>query len=178
MRTIVLALVACLTAATLPAAEPPPVSVGSRIRAYASGTVVHGTLLAYGPEGLTIETRQGRDATTLGLERIERLQVAHGRRWLAGLFYGALIGSIAGLVAGLVEANHVARNGDCELCGLAVPAYFVLGIPVGALVGTAVAPPAWHDVSLPPLPEARKQGLGFRVLPVRGGAGIALTYAF
>jgi hypothetical protein len=173
-----LALVACLTAAPLPAAEPLPVSIGSRVRAYSSGTVVYGTLLAYGPEGLTIETRQGRDAITLGLERVERLQVEHGRSTLGGLFSGALFGLLLGIVAGLLEVHHVARNGDCEFCGLAVPAYAILGIPVGALVGAAAAPPAWHDASLPPLPEARKQGLGFRVLPVRGGTGIALTYAF
>ncbi len=178
MRTLVLMLAVCLAAATLPAAEPPTLSIGSRVRAHASGSVVQGTLVAWGPEGLTIETRQGRAATPLGLGRIERLEVADGRSVLSGVTYGALFGALVGLVLGLVQVSHASSNGDCEMCGLAVPAFAILGIPVGALVGGAAAPPAWHDVSLPSLPAGGRQGLRFQVAPVRGGARFALSYGF
>jgi hypothetical protein len=178
MRTTALTLAVCLAAATVPAAEPPTVSIGSRVRAWSGEAVVHGTLIAFGPEGLTIETRQGRDATTLGLERIDRLQVSHGRRVFAGVFWGAVIAALAGFVAGLVEANHAASRGECEMCGLGAVVYPVLAIPVGALVGAAAAPPAWHDVSLPALQDTRRQGVRFRVAPVEGGARFALSYGF
>jgi hypothetical protein len=178
MRTTALTLAACLAGATLPAAEPPPVSIGSRVRADSSGTVVEGTILAIGPESLTIETRQGRDAVTLGLGRIDRLQVPHGRRTLAGLFWGAVVGALAGFVAGLVQASRAASQGNCELCGLGVVVYPVFAVPLGALVGAAAAPPAWHDTTLPARPHARKPGVSLRVAPVEGGAHVGLSYAF
>jgi len=178
MRTTVLTLAVCLAAATVPAAEPPKVSIGSRVRAWSGETVVSGTLIAFGSEGLTIETRQGRDATTLGLGRIDRLQVEHGRSVFAGVFWGAVIAALAGIVAGLVEADRAASQGECEMCGLGVVVYPVLAIPVGALVGAAAAPPAWHDVGLPALPDTRRQGVRFRIAPVEGGARFALSYGF
>jgi hypothetical protein len=64
------------------------------------------------------------------------------------------------------------------MCGLGVVVYPIFAIPVGALVGAAAAPAAWHDASLPPLARARKQGLAFHVLPDRRGARVALAYAF
>ena len=176
MRTIAMALVACLTASTLPAAEPPPVPIGARVRARATdGSEVRGILVAYGAGGLTIETRAGRDASTLSFGRIERLQVADGQDWLAGVGGGVLVGVLVGLVVGFAQAS---RDSCDELCGLAVPAMAILGIPLGALVGAAAAPPHWREVPLPALPKAPKQGLGFQVAPVRGGARLALTYTF
>jgi hypothetical protein len=178
MRTTALTLAVCLAATTVPAAEPPTVSIGSQVRAHLGETVVQGTLIAFGSEGLTIETRQGRDATTLGIERIDRLQVSHGRSVFAGVFWGAVVAALAGFVAGMVEASRASSRGDCEMCGLGVAVYPVLAIPLGALVGAAAAPPAWHDVGLPALPHTRTQGVHFRIAPVEGGARFALSYGF
>jgi hypothetical protein len=176
MRTIALALVACLTAATLPAAEPPPVAIGSRVRAILTdGQRIEGVLVGYGPGGLTIETRTGRDATTLGLERIGHLKVAHGRQQFAGFVWGVLIG--AGAAIGLLAL--VVGGAGSEFYGgpiLAMGA--LLATIAGGVVGIATAPPSWRDARLPALPEDGKRGLGFRVAPVRGGTAVALTYAF
>jgi hypothetical protein len=140
------------------------------------GQRVEGVLVGYGPGGLTIETRTGRDATTLGLERIGRLKVAQGRQSFAGFVWGAILGAGAAIA---LLALAVGGGPRSEFYGgpiLAMGA--LLATVAGGVVGVATAPPSWRDARLPALPEDGKRGLGFRVAPVRGGTAVALTYAF
>ena len=64
MRTTAIALVVCLTAATLPAAEPSPPSIGARVRALgADGLRIEGILGTYGADDVTITIRPSRAMT-------------------------------------------------------------------------------------------------------------------
>ena len=178
MRTMATALVVCLTAAALPAAEPP--SIGARVRALgADGLEIKGTLTAYGAHDLTITTRRGRDATTIGLDRIEKLQVADGRDRGAGAVYGMIAGlavAIGATVVYLKDAGAACSEGPCLLYFFFVAA---ASLPAGALVGgIAAAPTRWRDVSLPAAPPPARSGFGLAVAPARGGARFALTYGF
>jgi hypothetical protein len=170
-----MALAVCLTAATLPAAEPSPPSIGARVRALgADGLKIEGILGTHGADDFTITIRNGRDATTIALDRIERLQVVGGRGWMAGFAHGAIIGIGLAVVAG-VAATRGCAGGEC--------AFYVLWLgrftlPLGAIVGTLWAPTRWRDVPLPASANPVSRGLGFQMAPARGGARIALTYGF
>ena len=166
MRTTAIALVACLAAAGLPAAEPP--SIGARVRAIgAGGLEIEGTLTAYGADDLTIKARHGRGVATVGWDRIDRLEV-FSRDRLAGLWRGALVG----LTIALAFTAPALINGceEVECAGYVVPFF---SIPLGALLGTSLGSVRWTEVPLPlpvPLPAtAGRPGLGLRIAPVQGG---------
>lgn len=180
MRTIVLTLAVCLAAATLPAAEPPPVTIGARVRARGSdGLGVEGTLAALGADDITILVAQGNQATSIRLDRIERLQFVDGRDRGAGFFWGLIagIGVAVGvhLSKGFQICNTNISDDACENYGGAIG---LLTVPLGALLGTVAAPQRWRDVELPAPARPSARGLRFQVAPVRGGARFALGYAF
>jgi hypothetical protein len=176
MRTTASALVLCLTAATLPAAERP--SVGSQVHALGpDGLEVKGTLTAYGADDLTITTRKGAHAVTIGFDRLQRLRVPDGRDYLGAFALGAVAGIVAAFVAGVIATGGLegCEEGGCVIAAII---YGFVTVPVGAVVGTALAPTLWRDVPLPVSPRPTSGGLGLRVAPVRGGARFALTYRF
>jgi hypothetical protein len=171
MRAMAIALMGCLTAATLPAAEPP--AIGARVRALGPGGLeIEGTLAAYEADALTIEGGHGRGVATVGWDRIDRLEV-FSRDRLAGLWRGALVG----LAIALALAGPALVNG-CEELECAVFAVPFVTIPLGALVGTDFAPRRWTEVPLPLPATHGRPGLGLRIAPVQGGARVALTYGF
>jgi hypothetical protein len=176
MRTTAIAVAVCLTAASLPAAERRP-SIGSQVRALGpEGLEIKGTLSAYGANDLTITTHKGGHAVTIGFDRLQRLRVPDGRDHLGGFALGGVIGMGLAFAAALIHLRDYSgcAEGPCLL--LAVYYGFVT-VPVGAIVGTALAPTRWRDVPLPTASTA-SVGLGLRIAPVPGGARFALAWGF
>jgi hypothetical protein len=173
MRTTAIVLALCLTAATLPAAERPP--IGSRVRALGpDGVEIKGTLTSYGASDLTITTGKGGRAVTIGFDRLERMRVPDGHDYLGGFALGTVGGVVLAFLAGLVGPSGGCSEGECILATIV---YSLVTVPLGAIIGTAAAPQRWRDVPLP-ASTPTSSGLGFRIAPVQGGARFALSLGF
>ncbi len=78
---------------------------------------------------------------------LEGLQVMRGRARPKGSFIGAAAGSFAGILIGMVCQARCPEN-DQGKRYLAPLVGFAIGVPVGAAVGTVLAPVRWVDVRL------------------------------
>jgi hypothetical protein len=163
-------------AVTSQAAEPHDLVIGTRVRArLESGARVQGVLVAFGADGIRIATREGKQPTLLPETRFDTLQRSAGRNHTAGLLRGALFG--AALAVAVTFGDGSCSGSDIG-CTWVIARLSLYAVPLGALIGLAASPERWRDVPRAVPPLRRRNGLGLDVVPVRGGSGFALTYAF
>jgi hypothetical protein len=158
------------------AADAATAAPGSRVRVTTANGRMVGRFVELQGETLVLARDAGGEAEALRVDRravvgIE-LSERRSRRgsWAAR---GALAGVVAAIVVGVV-AGEDCSSGD-SLCfdhGSVALGTAALAVPVGALVGVAVAPgEKWRPVAV--------EGLSVRPVAVRGGGlGVRLAFGF
>lgn len=169
------ALLATLVAGASPAraGSPAKLEPGARVRATVvereGGRIalkkIEGTLVALGDSTIMVKptaAREGRAVRVIPRTDLDRLEVQvhgsrRGRGALIGLGTGALFGAMIGLASGDDSGGFVAFSAE-QKAGMGA----ILLAPIGALLGTVVAPGAkWETVpDEPTIPEIAFCGAG------------------
>ncbi|HET8648198.1 MAG TPA: hypothetical protein VFO85_22065 [Vicinamibacteria bacterium] len=159
------------------------VSGGDKVRltwAGQDGSRLVATVLETGPGALVVRPRGGGPPLQVELDRLQRLEVARGRR---GHFKeGALIGFLPGFAFGAHVGNVLGcddQGSDCTAIDAALVVGAITGsitAVAGGLVGLAIRSDRWKEL---PVPGARGRArLGAALVPLRGGAAAGVTLSF
>ncbi len=135
-------------------------SPGNRIRIkQVDGTVLTGTLATLSPETIQLSVGAAVPTVEVPVEGIEALEISLGRQSRFGKYFGLTLAatSIAGAIIGAIA---YVDTGPCSwLCigpqtrgeyiawGLAGGA--IIGLPLGAIIGSQVREERWNRVALP-----------------------------
>jgi len=150
------------------------IAPGTRIRLSASqlgAEPIVGTLLAIGPEALSLELSGGGDQQTIPRSAVTRLEVSRGLKSQAGR--GALVGlAVGGAATMLLTFGDYSSDVHGDLNLLAIGAGLAAGgAAIGGLIGWAHKAEQWEVATLQPISVA--------VGPVRGrGVGVTVRLAW
>jgi hypothetical protein len=178
-RALVIVLPLSLMGAALFADDQPqagsPLKPGDRIRVWASTipTGAVGEVVNAEPDVLRIRLPDRPEPIDVPVTAVTRLQRSLGTRRNTGK--GALIGGLVGAAAGAAFVAVASGSEGCEgSCGGWALIFGALGGGAGAIVGTGVGALQKTD-RWETMPAGR---VGVRVVPVRQGAGVALSVRF
>lgn len=160
--------------------ETPVLDVGARVRVQTTGTQPRheGRVVAWDPEQLTLETKTGRDPVVIPYRQVTGLYVSGGRGRGKAATIGALVGVAAVGALFLTVPTECSGSGCAELFALvALPT-----AATGALIGAAVAPERWREVTAPgrnapSLRVSERVRVGFAPAP-GGGVRFAASYSY
>lgn len=158
------------------AADPANAAPGSRVRVTTASDRLVGRFVELRGETLVLARDARGETETLRVDRREVVTIElseHRSRKGSWAARGALAGVLAAIVVG-VAAGDDCSSGD-SLCfdhGTVALGTAILSVPVGALVGAAVAPgEKWRPVPV--------EGLSVRPVAARGGGvGVQLAIGF
>jgi len=150
--TILVAILAFVPLASVTAQDPPPVTVGTRVRVTAPDLDVDkydGTVAALRGDTLTVGTVQ------VPLASVTRLDVHQGRKGNVGK--GTIIGTLVGLPTGFAlgvfyqqACSHASDIGETclPLIPIGVVAVGLAGALVGGTIGSLIKTDRWEEVPL------------------------------
>jgi hypothetical protein len=153
-----------------------PLKAGDRIRIWAAdlSEKTVGRVVEAGPDFLRLQVKGRTGPVAVPLAAVTRLERSLGRRSSAGK--GALIGTVVGtgLGAALVMAS-LRSDSDCDgpctpYAIIAASAIVGAGALVGAFSGAVIKTERWESVGV--------GRVGVNVIPVRRGAGVAVSVRF
>ena len=140
------------------AQDPPAVASGAKVRVFApslSKDPIVGKVVSIGPDSLVLSPRNPRFPRRLGVpvRSLELLQVSIGRgsgrrNVLKGVRNGIVYGGLAGTVLGFAFTRPDEGVGRVDWSFAGMLGGAVIGIPLGALFGSAYASEKWEDVPL------------------------------
>jgi hypothetical protein len=146
---IVLSFVGLLLSGPLAAQQalpPSEIEIGARVRASVPavqpGRLI-GTVTALDVRALHLTTEPAGEPLTLPWSEIATLDRSLGASRGTGALIGAAAGTAAGILGGLLMAVTLRDAAFAPIGGA------VVGMPVGTLLGLAIAPERWQRV-LPP----------------------------
>lgn len=150
--TLLVAVLAIVPLTRVTAQNPPPVTVGIRVRVTAPDLDIDkydGTVAAVRGDTLTVGTVQ------VGIASVTRLDVHQGRKGNVG--QGAIIGTLVGLPTGLAlgvfyqqACSHASDIGETCLALIPIGAVAVglVGALVGGTIGSLIKVDRWEEVPL------------------------------
>ena len=146
LSIIPLAVLAVAPLTRITAQEPPPVTVGDRVRVTAALGVreLVGTYIAV--RGDTLELESEATLLAIPMASVTRLEVVAGRK--SGLVKGGIVGLMVGVGIGVAKVSGCGSGDDCFDAGLWLSAPPLAGMLLGGVVGALIKTDRWEEVPL------------------------------
>jgi hypothetical protein len=170
-RSLVVVALAFLALPNVAAAQFEPggkVRLGIRKDSAVGEKRLTGIVASLDQDALALEV-EGKGAVLVPYSDILKVEASHGRSRMRGMGCGLVIGAGVGAIAGLAQGDDSPGIVSFNAPEKAIM-FGVLAVPVGAVIGAIVGVERWERVE----PARLRVGL----LPVRGGAGVAVSVGF
>jgi hypothetical protein len=167
---------------TAPAAISLGAQPGARVRVVRSDSTTSsqtGTVVAVGPDGMTVRRDHPGDSLAIGFARLERLDLSRGRHGHAliglgvGVVGGALVGGLLGASTGNSGGLQILSKHDDTIIGAVLGG--LTGAIVGPIVGAVIRTERWHTVWLRSAADHAHAGLDLMPYPTGPRLGLRVV---